>query len=68
MSGNIAPMTLEQAQQHIGSGVVYTAPHGSKREDGVITSVGSQFVFVRYGADRVSKATHPQNLQLLAAR
>ena len=40
---------------------------GAVVEEGVITSVGQQFVFVRYGADTGSKATHPAMLQLLAS-
>lgn len=60
-------ITLAQARNHIGSGVVYTAPHGATREDGVITSVGQQFVFVRYAGDNHSKATHPDNLDFLAS-
>ena len=40
---------------------------GSVTEEGVITSVGQQYVFVRYGPDVGSKATHPDDLTLLAA-
>lgn len=47
-------ITLDQARANIGSPVIYTQPHGVKTEDGVITSVGPQFVFVRYGNDRHS--------------
>lgn len=59
-------ITLDQAPANIGNPVIYTQPHGVKTEDGVITSVGAQFVFVRYGNDRHSKATHPDNLELTA--
>lgn len=58
-------MTLEEAREHIEEGVVYTAAEGTV-EDGVIVSVGEQFVFVRYGADKTAKATHPAALTLLA--
>jgi hypothetical protein len=40
-------MTLDEARQNIGAGVVYDPGYGSK-EDGVISSVGEQYVFVRY--------------------
>jgi hypothetical protein len=56
-------MTLTEAAEHIGEPVVYTAPHGA-REDGVITSVGATYVFVRYGGDSHSKATAPGQLTL----
>ena len=35
-------------------------------EEGVITSVGKAYVFVRYGADTGSKATHPAMLEAVA--
>lgn len=57
-------MTLDEAAENIGAGVVYTSAAGC--EDGTIMSVTSQFVFVRYGADRWGKATHPSQLQFLA--
>jgi len=57
-------VTLTEAAENIGAGVVYTAPHGA-REDGVISSVGAAYVFVRYGGDSHSKATLPQDLTLL---
>lgn len=59
-------MTLEDAREHIGDGVVYTPAHGA-REDGVITGVSSVYVFVHYAGDRGSKATYPEDLTLLAA-
>ncbi len=39
-------MTLDEARGHVGEAVVYDGGH--KREDGVITSVGTHYVFVRY--------------------
>lgn len=57
-------ITLNQARSNIGKTVAYTPPHGVGTEVGVITSVGPQFVFVRYGDERHSKATHPANLDL----
>jgi hypothetical protein len=61
-------MTLAEARERIGAGVVYTPKGGGRREDGVITSVGSTFVFVRYTGDSGSKATDPADLVPLAPR
>lgn len=58
-------MTLDEARDHIGHGVVYRASHG-RTEDGVITSVNDYWVFVRYATDRHSKATDPAALTLLS--
>jgi len=59
-------MTLEEAREHIGAGVIYQ-PHPEVRpEDGEIVSVNEHYVFVRYTGDRGAKATDPRNLQLLA--
>lgn len=68
-------MTIEQAREHVGDGVVYLPlrapfppgglPH--QLEDGVITSVNDSYVFVRYAGDQHSKATAPEFLTLLAA-
>ena len=56
-------LTLETAREGIGQGVVYQPPgYPEGREVGVITSVGDRVVFVRYGADRGSKATSPNDL------
>lgn len=54
-------MTLDEARARIGDGVVY-APRYGAREDGVITSVSSRFVFVRYGATVYGKATAAADL------
>lgn len=59
-------MTLDECRESVGKGVVYTPGHGcGASEDGVITSVGDAYVFVRYRGDSHSKATHPSNLTLL---
>jgi hypothetical protein len=58
-------MTLDEARQHIGAGVVHDPGHGPK-EDGVISSVGERYVFVRYKGDFFGKATDPARLTLLA--
>lgn len=57
-------MTLDEAAQAIGLGVVYT-PRGGRIEDGIITSVNEHYVFVRYAGDTGSKATRPEDLELL---
>lgn len=59
-------MTLDEARDHIGDGVVYKT-EGSHAEDGVITSVSSRLVFVRYKGDNHSKGTSAADLTLLAA-
>lgn len=59
-------MTLNEARNHIGDGVVYAPSHG-RREDGVITGVSDRYAFVRYAGDGHSKATDPADLTLLAA-
>ena len=75
-------MTLDEAAVHVGDKVIYRAAHspvGAGRprlmpeetlrpvaEEGVITSVGDRFVFVRYGSDHGSKATSAEMLTLLA--
>lgn len=61
-------MTLDQAREHTGHGVVYR-PYARELdgvEQGEITSVGQQYVFVRYAGDQHSKATAPEALTLLA--
>jgi hypothetical protein len=56
-------MTLDEARANIGAAVVYSA-HPDRREDGTITSVNEQYVFVRYLGDKHSKATMPEDLAL----
>jgi hypothetical protein len=53
----------EDAAQNIGRKVVYRL--GYRTEEGVITSVNSRYVFVRYGSDVHSKATLPQFLEFV---
>lgn len=60
-------MTLDEARENVGAGVVYTPGHGPK-EDGVITGVSSTSVFVRYAKQHPSangQATSPGDLELL---
>jgi replicative DNA helicase len=59
-------VTLDEARRAVGSGVVYVPHLGGLREDGVITSVNADYVFVRYRGDQTSKATPPECLTLLA--
>lgn len=62
-------MTLTEARDRIGQKVVYRAPHvgpDSPGEEGVITSVGYVWAYVRYGADVTSKATQPELLTAVA--
>ena len=58
-------MTLDEAREHVGHGVVYRSGT-DLAEDGVITSVDA-LVFVRYKGDQTAKATYPGDLTLLAA-
>ena len=58
-------MTLGEAREHLGEDVIYRTADG--KTDGVITSVGDRWVFVRYAGDQRSKATDPGMLRLLAA-
>lgn len=54
-------ITIEQAREHVGDGVVYKAGT-SEVEQGVITSVNETTVFVRYLGDMGSKGTFPEDL------
>jgi len=63
-------MTLDEAREHVGHKVVYRAPHVGRTEageEGVITSVGPTYVFVRYGTRTGSAATVPETLTLVAS-
>jgi len=59
-------MTLEQAREHVGHGVVYQRPGRRYWEQGMITSVNDHYVFVRYGSQAGSAATYPEDLELMA--
>ncbi len=59
-------MTLDEAREAVGRGVVYRPQHG-RFEDGVITSVRGAWVFVRYSGDATSRATAPEDLVFLGA-
>jgi hypothetical protein len=58
-------ITLKDANRWAGlhREVIYHAAPGTLGEVGVITSVNSSYVFVRFGHDRYSKACRPQDLE-----
>lgn len=59
-------MTLDEAREHIGGELAYRPdPNSPPRERGTVTSVGSVFVFVRYGAGTTSAPTRPEDLELV---
>ena len=58
-------MTLDEAREHIGSGVVYRPYPDAPAEDGEITRVTDTMVFVHYVGDRAPKATRAEDLVLL---
>lgn len=60
-------MTLAEAREAIGRKVVYTPSRQWRLtpEEGVITSVNEIYVHVRYGGDVHTKATRPEDLELL---
>lgn len=51
-------ITLKEAARNIGRRVVYT-PYRGATEEGVITSAGDRWVFVRFAGDTIAKATAP---------
>lgn len=57
-------MTLDECREAVGRQVIYRPAHGANPEQGIITSVGEVYVFVRYGDDQHSKATAPGDLKL----
>lgn len=60
-------LTLASAEQHVGRLVVYRAPHVPDHEpgeEGVITSVGTTYVFVRFGKATNGVACDPETLTL----
>lgn len=60
-------MTLDEARHHIGDDVVYTTGYAPP-EEGVITSVSTSLVFVRYKGDPHAKGTNPADLTLLTSK
>lgn len=59
-------MTLSEAREGVGRAVVYEPFKGCDQgqlEYGMITSVNERVAFVRYGSDKYSKATAPEDLR-----
>ena len=59
---------IDPQPSDVGRKVVFTQrynPTAAKREEGVITSINEQFVFVRYGNQSHSKATYRSDLEWL---
>jgi hypothetical protein len=58
---------IEPIAGDVGRGVVYRDRSGAKVDEGVITRISPQYVFVRYGADKHSKATRREDLEWVNA-
>lgn len=60
-------ITLTDAARNVGEAVVYRPPGDNwvVAERGVITGVSGGWVFVRYGTDAHSKATHSRDLHFV---
>lgn len=59
-------MTLTEARERVGQKVIYRPPHvdhDRQGEEGVVTTVGDTFVYVRFGTDTYSKATWAGSLE-----
>jgi hypothetical protein len=54
---------IEATERDIGRQVIYRDRSGYKVEEGIITSMNEQYVFVRYGSETISKATRPKDLE-----
>lgn len=57
-------MTLEEARESIGRGVTYRPYPDAQAEDGVITTVGSEYVHVHFRGDNGPKACRAESLDL----
>ena len=58
-------MTLTEARGHIGDPVLYRRSRSPMAaEEGVITSVGVSYVWVRYSDGGTPRATRPEDLTL----
>lgn len=53
---------MKTIEFRVGERVVYRPYPKAKPEEGVVTSINKDFVFVRYGIDTTSKATSPKDL------
>lgn len=54
---------IEPTEKDIGRKVVYRAAPFMAPEEGVITSINNEFVFVRYGSNTTSAATRRKDLE-----
>ena len=59
----LAPFFVGQRVRYI-PGVAKSNINHEACENGVVTSVNEHYVFVRYGAERYSKATNPVDLRV----
>lgn len=64
-------ITLKEARENVGRGVVYRPPGRPDKapEDGVITGCSSRWVFVRYSTQHPGangQATAPEHLEFLS--
>lgn len=46
----------------VGEKVIYRPYPKANAEEGIVTSINKQYVFVRYRGDFTSKATNPKDL------
>jgi len=58
-------VTLQEACAVINRPVIYV-PRVGEPEEGIVTAVNTAYVFVRYGNDQHSKATRPEDLEVVA--
>lgn len=58
-------MTIEEAREGEGRGVVYR-PQPGEVEDGKIISISGPYVHVLYKGDSFPKATRPEDLEFLS--
>lgn len=59
------PVTLVEARERIGTGVVYRPYPGAPGEDGEIVRVNDAYVFVLFVGDRSPKAVRADDLVFL---
>jgi hypothetical protein len=56
-------VTLTEAEQHIGALVTYRYAQNKRFEDGRITSVSKEYVYVKFG--RSTKACYARDIELV---
>jgi hypothetical protein len=57
-------MTIDEARDHIGEHVIYSAVPG-QAEEGAVVRVGRKYVYVQYLSSPDPVATCPENLVLM---